>query len=269
MGEPFSTRTCWRAPSVSEAVFFYSRYRHEFIPHTHEATTLLIVTDGAVEVGIGAGRYVIGAGQFAIIGANQVHWARPAALNGWEMRSLHLPLAEIASTTGISADECARMHFLNPVHPIGSVGSMFLDLHHSTGGKNPTRLDLSAFVKDLYAKIDTFGPTILKVSSPDERVVMAKKILTECIAESTQIGDIAEEVGLSVFSLIRQFERAFGISPHGWRIQARANEAARLLRGSMEAAATAAHCGFSDQSHMVRIFKKVFGITPGQYSMLH
>jgi AraC-like DNA-binding protein len=92
-------------------------------------------------------------------------------------------------------------------------------------------------------------------------------ILTERVGDTIQISEIAEEVGLSVFALIRRFEKVFGISPHGWRIQARANEAARLLRQRTEAAAAAALCCFSDQSHMVRVFKKVFGITPGQYCM--
>src|SRR5436309_5993628 len=121
MVKPYSTRACWRAPNASEVVFFHSRYRHEFIPHTHEEATVLIVTDGAVEVGIGARKHLIEIGQLAIIGANQVHSARPAASDGWKMRSLHLHLAEIASATGMSVDDCARMHFTNPVQPIGSL----------------------------------------------------------------------------------------------------------------------------------------------------
>ena len=50
------------------------------------------------------------------------------------------------------------------------------------------------------------------------------------MTEKMQIGEVAKEVGLSVFVLTRQFARAFGLSPAAWRMQARANEAARLLR---------------------------------------
>jgi AraC-like DNA-binding protein len=37
-----------------------------------------------------------------------------------------------------------------------------------------------------------------------------------------------------------------------------------LVRGE-QLSAVAYTCGFADQSHLTRVFKKIFGITPGAY----
>lgn len=123
-------------------------------------------------------------------------------------------------------------------------------------------------MRDLYRSIDVYGPTDWNICSVDERVAAAQRLLAHP-TEAMQICEIAEEVGISVFVLIRQFWRIFGLSPSAWRMQARANEAARLLRERKAAAEAAILAGFADQSHMARTFKKVYGITPGQYNLMH
>ena len=53
--------------------------------------------------------------------------------------------------------------------------------------------------------------------------------------------------------------------PHAYLTQVRANRARELLVRGEPLSAVAYTCGFSDQSHLTRIFKKIFGITPGAY----
>jgi hypothetical protein len=64
-------------------------------------------------------------------------------------------------------------------------------------------------------------------------------------------------------------ESEYGTSPHAWRMQARANAAAKCLRDKVALSEAAGSCGFFDQAHMSRVFKKVFGVTPGQCSHMH
>ena len=55
-----AVRTCWRAPNVPDAVLFHAQYNRDFIPHSHDAATILIVTDGVVDIGGGGSGQIIG-----------------------------------------------------------------------------------------------------------------------------------------------------------------------------------------------------------------
>ncbi|MNG37101.1 HTH-type transcriptional activator RhaR [compost metagenome] len=61
------------------------------------------------------------------------------------------------------------------------------------------------------------------------------------------------------------FKKSVGISPHSYQIQVRVAHAQRLLRAGVGIADAAIACGFFDQSHLNRAFKKVVGLTPGSF----
>jgi AraC-like DNA-binding protein len=63
----------------------------------------------------------------------------------------------------------------------------------------------------------------------------------------------------------RRFRKLHGIPPHAFWQLAKLNDARRLLRAGRSIAAVAAETGFSDQSHLGRWFRRVFGVTPGRF----
>ncbi len=54
--------------------------------------------------------------------------------------------------------------------------------------------------------------------------------------------------------------------PHAYLENVRIRQAERLIRSGLSLADVAVHVGFSSQSHMTRSFKKIIGVTPGQYA---
>jgi AraC-like DNA-binding protein len=81
---------------------------------------------------------------------------------------------------------------------------------------------------------------------------------------------LASELGVSRFQLIRGFARDVGITPHAYIVQQRIALARRLIRARHDLAETALLSGFFDQSHLTRCFLKQFGVTPGRYaSQMH
>ena len=78
------------------------------------------------------------------------------------------------------------------------------------------------------------------------------------------IEKIAKAINLSPFYFARSFKKEFGISPHCFIINKRFERAKKLLRGNLPISEIAYICGFSDQSHLTRVFKKYLGFTPGK-----
>ncbi len=87
-------------------------------------------------------------------------------------------------------------------------------------------------------------------------------------ARELSLSDIAESVHVSAFHLARLFKQSLGVSPHQYLIRLRVNNARWLLSagsGERSLAEVAAAVGFADQSHFTRHFKRMTGMTPGQF----
>ncbi len=72
--------------------------------------------------------------------------------------------------------------------------------------------------------------------------------------------------GLDRWALARQFRAAFGTSPSGFRTMRRLDAARRKIRGGLPPAAAALEAGFADQSHLSRLFKRAYGLTPARWA---
>jgi len=96
------------------------------------------------------------------------------------------------------------------------------------------------------------------------------RLLTQYVDENLDrnisLADLAGVVQLSVFHFIRKFRTEFGCPPHAYVMQRRIEHARRqLARRDIPLKVVAANCGFSDQSHMTRLFRRLLGTTPGEY----
>lgn len=77
---------------------------------------------------------------------------------------------------------------------------------------------------------------------------------------------LAAQAGMSVNSLIRQFQRHLGMSPRQYLQRERIQRACRLLQfTSKTVEQIAEECGFCDRHYFTRIFKKQRGIGPGGF----
>ncbi|QKH33601.1 AraC family transcriptional regulator [Achromobacter pestifer] len=64
-------------------------------------------------------------------------------------------------------------------------------------------------------------------------------------------------------TLVKQFARRYGLPPLAWLRNWRVARARVLLRDGLALADAAHAVGFADQAHLTRVFKQVYGSTPG------
>jgi AraC family transcriptional regulator len=84
--------------------------------------------------------------------------------------------------------------------------------------------------------------------------------------ESLRVVDLAAEAGVHPVHLARVFKAQERQTPGHYMQRLRVRAACELLRDQDTPLAwVAADCGFSDQSHLTRTFKKIVGVTPGGF----
>jgi AraC-like DNA-binding protein len=95
--------------------------------------------------------------------------------------------------------------------------------------------------------------------------------MRECLNEEglhLDLDTLAKRVGLTRFEALRAFKKRYGLPPHAYQLCLRISHARQLLLEGAPAADVAARCGFADQSHFIRHFKRFNGVTPRQYARL-
>jgi|SRR5215204_1572993 len=98
------------------------------------------------------------------------------------------------------------------------------------------------------------------------RLCRARDLLRELREPSPSIADLAREVQISPFHLIRQFEAVFGVTPHQFRIQTRLDAAKHLLAmGRHSVTEVCMEVGFSSLGSFSALFMDRIGEAPSAY----
>src|SRR5262249_43966655 len=78
--------------------------------------------------------------------------------------------------------------------------------------------------------------------------------------------DLAAVADVGVFQFAHAFKRRMGVPPHQYVLRKRVERAISLMRDPEESIVDIAlRCGFSSQSHLATVFRRVTGTTPAAY----
>jgi AraC family transcriptional regulator len=82
---------------------------------------------------------------------------------------------------------------------------------------------------------------------------------------SIGLHELAGLLGISSYHFCKLFKQSMGMPPHQYVIQCRVEYAKRLLKKPLTIVEISVLCGFTDQSHLSRHFRRRTGMTPNAY----
>lgn len=269
----------WRSPLVPGGDMVTAEYRdHEFSPHWHEAYAVPVIEAGAEMFAYQGEQHIAEAGTVPVINPGEVHTGSRAMEAGWRYRVFYIPLDFMAQL----ADDIAgapRPMLWFPVDVIrdpdlaGRVARAHRLLELLSGSPEGGPLQGDPLAAEM-ALIDAMSTLIVRhaprhpASRPHAdppRVALMKERLAADLTVPLSLGELAADVGLSAFHAARLFTQAARMPPHAWRNQVRLQRALAPLREGVTVADVAAACGFTDQSHFTRHFRRMFGVPPGRW----
>lgn len=93
-----------------------------------------------------------------------------------------------------------------------------------------------------------------------------KNYLTQNYTRKITLDELADIFYINKFYLTRLFKEQFGVSINTYLLQTRITHAKHLLRFSdLSIEKISQECGMNDANYFSRMFKKVEGVTPGEY----
>lgn len=97
-------------------------------------------------------------------------------------------------------------------------------------------------------------------------IKIIENILNDSFNENVTLGILSKETGIHPVHISRMFPRYFGSTIGSYIRKVRVIKAIEYMFNTNHSLTQiSSMCGFSDQSHFIRIFKLHQGITPSQY----
>lgn len=238
---------------------------HAYRPHSHPTWTVAMMERGAASFALDDTDQRADDGELFVLEPESVHTGVAAVPGGWAYKVLYLDPALIpAWAEAGTAPRAARW----VVFRDGELRRS-LAIAHRALALEPPGLGVDMAV---LAAVDALrphlrpGPGVRRARSEHAAVRRARRHLEERWAEPVTLGELAAAARLSRFELARTFRAQVGLAPHAFQLDLRIAHARRRLAAGESPAGVAAGCGFCDQAHLTRVFKRAVGVPPARFA---
>ncbi|MEO0394537.1 MAG: AraC family transcriptional regulator [Cyanobacteria bacterium P01_A01_bin.137] len=261
----------WRDPVLHGLEMLHATYiTYSFARHAHEGFGIAIVESGVMEFDYRGASHIAPAGSVVITHPGEMHTGHAFLETGWTYRTL-LPAVDWLQQAATELNEYSGTlpYFSSPVIHDKCLNQQLINLHR-TLENSPSSIEReSYFLWEMTQLIHRYAsncPQLQPVGKENKAVQQVRDYLTCHHTRNISLNELASLVNLSPFRLLRAFRKQVGLPPHAYLNHIRVHQAKQLLASGYPIAAAALATGFADQSHLHRHFKRMLGVTPGQYA---
>ncbi|AYC41713.1 AraC family transcriptional regulator [Streptomyces griseorubiginosus] len=239
--------------------------KHVYAPHAHDEYTIGVCVGGSEIIDYRGGHIRTGPGSIVVLAPGEMHTGGPGTkTDGYAYRALYaeVPLLQDGST--------GLPHFREPLIDDPELGAA-LRLAHTELSACPDPLETESRLPWLLTALSCRHSTarvtdcVITGAGADAVARMVRDRLADELLAPPSLADLATDLGMSRYQLLRVFRTAMGIPPYAWLAQYRVNRARCLLESGLRPAEVAGAVGFADQAHLTRWFRRVLGVTPAAY----
>lgn len=255
----------WR-PSFAGLELTHTRTTRAAQPkHFHDAYQIGVIRQGGGTFYYRGGRHTLFAGTVAVVQAGEAHSCFTNFADGWSFSILYIDADFFNEVISAERRDAAFFPSLAVHHTgLARTALALFEIFARTGDPLEQESHLLEFLSGLLEH-----GSVSQLRKPSgrepEAVGIVKTYLHDHLGESVTLSDLAAVAGLSKFYLWRSFTHSVGMTPQVFQTSLRIIEAKTLLRRGQPLAQIALAAGFVDQAHFTTTFKKVTGLTPGQY----
>lgn len=212
---------------------------------------------------------VVLAGDFELQ-AGRSHWCRPGAVLAHPQGHCH------ANRFGAERGRCLNIHFGAPWHEDPALRDFLSDCRHlqlapqaavlQRLGREMQAGDSAAPLAAASAAIELLAEAMRAgvPAAPPRWLRRAVEFIEADLSRAPALGELAALVDIHPAHLARVFRQSFHETVGDYVRRRRIEQADHALRGPQSLAEISAAAGFADQAHFSRVFKRHFGVTPGQ-----
>lgn len=237
--------------------------------HWHDEYQICLVQSGSGELNYRGRSFITPPAALFIVHPGEVHSNLAHGSAGCSYRDLFIGRELMRrAALQVKEKECGTPFFKAVVVSDRDTVRQYLELH-ATFERSASYLEreslLLEFLSNLIARFAEDGSHAPLRAAGRLGLRRACDYLVEHHAEQVSLEHLARMAALSPFHFNRLFAAEFGMPPHQFQTLVRVSKAKRLLRDGWPIPQAAYQAGFFDQSHFSRHFKRVVGVTPGQY----